>query len=162
MKEMRSPAVRLQQGKRMLFMTQFAVRDLISENFYKVDRLDVQGGSGMQRLLNQSRARSFSRDILAADKYNEAFLPTSVFLATNGSISFDEKSKEIFFSGDRKGDVFPFDVVDGQHRLEGLGMAARENPRILDFPVAVVIAHQMSEAREDAAIHHGQHEAKGC
>ena len=36
--------------------------------------------------------------------------------------------------------IGPFSVVDGQHRLEGLKMAAQKDARVLDFEVPVNIA----------------------
>lgn len=146
MVEIRKPAVAIQQGMRRLYVTSFTVRDVMRDGLYRVDRLDVQEGTGLQRLLNESRARGFARDLVDADEHNQAFLPTSVFLATEGSVSYDERSKEIFFDDDKAGGVCPFDVVDGQHRLEGLKAAANSKERLLDFPISVVIAHEMSEA----------------
>ena len=148
MSEVRKPAIKIQQGKRTLFLTSFTVRDFLAPSFYRVDHLDVQSTTGMQRLLNESRARSFGNDVVDADKSNEAFLPTSVFLATEGSISYDEQSNELYFESDPTRSVCPLDVVDGQHRLEGLKRAASKTERLLDFPVSVVIAHQMSETEK--------------
>ena len=145
MSEVRRPAIKIQQGERTLFLTSFTVKDFLTRDFYRVDRLDVARDKGMQRLLNDSRARSFGKDVVDADKCNEAFLPTSVFLATEGSISYDEKNRELYFDSDPARRVCPLDVVDGQHRLEGLKLAAEKSEHLLDFPVSVVIAHRMSE-----------------
>ena len=144
MADIRKPAVKILQGKRSLFLTSLTVRDF-SDDFYRVDRLDVQEDEGMQRLLNNARVKSFSRDILGATNKNEAFLPTSVFLATSGKINYDEKTRELFFDSNHSHKVCPLDVVDGQHRIEGLKKAARENKALLDFPVATIIATDMSE-----------------
>ena len=146
MAEIRKPAVPILQGGRTLYLTSFTVRDIMRDGLYRVDRLDVQAGRGMQRLLNMGRARSFARDFSDADRHNQAFLPTSVFWATEGSVSYDERAKEIFFDDAEHSRVCPFDVVDGQHRLEGLKEAAESNERLLDFPISVVIAHKMNEA----------------
>ena len=148
MPEFRQPAVQIQQGKRTLFLTSFTIRDFLSDGFYQVDRLDVQGAKGMQRLLSEARARSFAKDISEADGANEAFLPTSVFLATGGSVSYDEHEHQIFFNSDRTHNVCPFDVVDGQHRIEGLKIAAEKNERLLDFPISVVVTHKMNETEK--------------
>lgn len=144
MNKIRRQAIKLQQGKRVLFLSSFFVKDFLVENFYRVDRLDIQAGEGIQRLLNESRARRFGEDINDADEANEAFLPTSIFLATEGKIDYDEISRELLLSDESN--VLPFDVVDGQHRIEGLKHAAGVNKRILDFPVSVVIAHELNNA----------------
>lgn len=145
MAEFRKPAVKIIQGKRTLFLTCLTVRDFMTEDFYRVDRLDVREATGMQRLLNNARARSFGNDIIGADKVNEAFLPTSVFLATSGSISYDESTKELFFDSAVRAGICPLDVVDGQHRIEGLKYAAKENKRLQNFPIAAVISPNMNE-----------------
>ena len=148
MPEFRRPAVKIQQGKRTLFLTSFTVRDFLTSGFYQVDRLDVQEAKGMQRILNKARARSFGKDMGDADDHNEAFLPTSIFLATEGSVSYDEQTKEVFFGSEEYLQVCPFDVVDGQHRLEGLKIATEKNSRLLDFPLSVVVAHKMDETEK--------------
>lgn len=146
--ELRRPAVKIQQGRRTLFLTSFTVGDFLSEGFYQVDRLDVQEATGMQRLLNETRAKSFGRDMSEADSLDEAFLPTSVFLATSGTISFDEQRKELFFDSAEHYGICPFDVVDGQHRIEGLRFAVEKNKRLYNFPISVVLAHDMTETEK--------------
>ena len=148
MSEFRQPAVQIQQGKRTLFLTSFTVRDFLSDGFYRVNRLDVQGAKGMQRLLSKARARSFAKDINEADDHNEVFLPNSVFLATEGIISYDEQQHQLFFDSDSAHNVCPFDVIDGQHRIEGLKIAAEKNERLMDFPISVVVAHKMNETEK--------------
>lgn len=148
MNEVRRPAIKIQQGRRTLFLTSFTVKDFLAGDFYRVDHLDVQGTTGMQRLLNDSRARSFGKDVVDADKRDEAFLPTSVFLATEGIIGYDEQNKELYFDSDPARGVCPLDVVDGQHRLEGLKLAAEKSEHLLDFPISVVIAHRMGETEK--------------
>ena len=65
-----------------------------------------------------------------------------------GSISYDEQNRELYFDSDPARSVCPLDVVDGQHRLEGLKLAAEKSEHLLDFPISVVIAHQMSETEK--------------
>ena len=148
MAEFRKPAVKIMQGKRVLFLTSLTVRDFMANEFYRVEKLDVRESTGMQRLLDTKRARRFGEDIIGADELNEAFLPTSVFLATDGDIGYDESTKELFFNSDARAGVCPLDVVDGQHRIKGLEYAAEKEPRLLDFPVSAVIAPNMSEAEK--------------
>src|SRR5882757_3042603 len=58
-------------------------------------------------------------------------------LATDKTLAFDEASNTIEIDTALVG---PFSVVDGQHRLEGLKMAAQKDPRVLDFETPVNIA----------------------
>ena len=142
------PAVQVQQGDLTLFSTAIKVKVLIQDNFYSVETLDPKdpGDSGYQRLLNQARARKLADYIVNGQDRQDAFLPTSVFLATDKPLDFDETTNTINFNTNTIG---PFNVVDGQHRLEGLKMAANKDDRVLEFMVPVNIAvnlpklHQM-------------------
>jgi DGQHR domain-containing protein len=60
-----------------------------------------------------------------------------VFLATDKEIPFDSATNTIEIDS---AEIGPFSVVDGQHRLEGLKMAAEKDDRVLDFEVPVNIA----------------------
>ncbi len=148
MPKIRKSAVQLEQGGMRLFLTSFAVRDFMRKDFYSVDRLDVAEGQGMQRLLEDARTKRFGVDFIEAHSKGEALLPTSVFLATDGDIDFDEKTGEIVFDSSPNAAVCPFDVVDGQHRIEGLRRVAEQvdGEKVLDFPVATVIATGLDKA----------------
>lgn len=146
--ELRLPAAKVQQGDLTLFSTAIKVKSLIQDNFYSVETLDPSGenDSGFQRLLNKARARKLADYIVKGQDNQDAFLPTSVFLATDEKLDFDATTNTISFDPIIIG---PFSVVDGQHRLEGLKMAARKDDRVLEFAVPVNIAanlpriHQM-------------------
>src|SRR5688572_27837072 len=85
------PAARVRQGTLVLYATALKVRDLISENFYSVETLDPENPNdrGYQRLLNIARAKRLADYILSGQDSQDAFLPTSVFLATDKSIEFN-------------------------------------------------------------------------
>ena len=135
----RIPAARVRQGALVLYATALKVRDLVAPDFYCVETLDPQPASqkGYQRLLNQTRTRRLAEYLIRGQDSRDAFLPTSVFLATDRSIAVDEQSNTIEFD---PGVIGPFSVVDGQHRLEGLKMATRKDFRLLEFEVPVNIA----------------------
>ena len=145
------PAAKVKQGDLTLFSTAIKVKVLTQEHFYSVETLDPSnsgnsGDSGYQRLLNQARARKLADYIVKGQDRQDAFLPTSVFLATDKPLEFDPDTNTIKIDTDAIG---PFSVVDGQHRLEGLKMAAKKDDRVLEFSVPVNIAvnlpklHQM-------------------
>ncbi|MGU9951321.1 MAG: DGQHR domain-containing protein [Gammaproteobacteria bacterium WSBS_2016_MAG_OTU1] len=146
--QFRKLAVEIKQGNRHLYLTFITVRDFMADNFYRIDKLDVENEKGFQRLLNDKRALSFGMDIIDAYKVNQEFLPTSVFLATSGTVGYDRESNEIFFDSSPNADVCPLDVVDGQHRIEGLRMAIDKEPALLDFPIAVTIASNLTAAEK--------------
>lgn len=133
------PAALVKQGNLKLYTTSLRVRDLLSENFYDIERLDPDDANdkGFQRVLNKSRAKRLADYILDGQATKDAFLPTSVFLATAGDVDFDPSTNTITFDVSKLG---PFSVVDGQHRVEGLKLAAEKNSEVLDFEVPVNIA----------------------
>lgn len=131
------PAARVRQGDLILYATALQVKDLLSDQFYSVERLDPTNDRGYQRLLSTARAKTLADYIVKGQDSKDAFLPTSVFLATDKSISFTEKDNTIEIDTSA---VCPFSVVDGQHRLEGLKMAAQKDLRVLDFQIPVNIA----------------------
>jgi DGQHR domain-containing protein len=137
--KIRIAAARVKQGDLVLYATSMKVRELVSEKFYSVETLDPEDKSdkGYQRLLNTARAKRLADYIIKGQDSKDAFLPTSVFLATDKSIPFNEEDNTIEIDTSI---VCPLSVVDGQHRLEGLKMAAQKDPRVLDFETPVNIA----------------------
>jgi len=142
MYQFRIPATRVRQGSLTLYATSLRVADLVIPGFYSVETLDPDNAndSGYQRLLNKARAKRLADYILKGQDSHDAFLPTSVFLATDKSIPFDADHNVIAFD---VREVGPFSVVDGQHRLEGLRMAAEKDERVLGFEIPVNIAIEL-------------------
>lgn len=142
------PASRVRQGTLVLYTTSMMVKDLLIDNFYNVETLDPDdtNDTGYQRVLNKARAKRLADYIIKGQDNQDAFLPTSVFLATDKFIAFNDSNNTIEID---IAEVGAFSVVDGQHRLEGLKMAAEKDPRVLDFEVPVNIGinlpkiHQM-------------------
>lgn len=133
------PAARICQGSLVLYATSIKVKELVSEGFYNVETLDPEDSNdkGYQRLLNKARAKQLADYIVKGQDSQDAFLPTSVFLATDKPIDFDDRNNTIEINTSVVG---PFSVVDGQHRLEGLKMAAERDARVHQFEVPVNIA----------------------
>jgi DGQHR domain-containing protein len=132
------PAAVVVQGKLRLYTTSLQVEDLLLENFYSIERLDPENPTdGYQRLLNKARAKKLADYLIGGQHDQDAFLPTSIFLATDKCIEFDETKNTITFD---VANVGPFSVVDGQHRIEGLKMAAEKAPALRSFQVPVNIA----------------------
>lgn len=141
------PAARVRQGNLTLFSTSLKVKDLLAKGFYSVETLDPEDpdDGGYQRLLNKARAKKLADYILRGQDTQDAFLPTSVFLATDKSISFASKDNTIEID---TAVVCPFSVVDGQHRLEGLRMAAEKDPRVHNFEIPVNIAIKLGRLEQ--------------
>jgi DGQHR domain-containing protein len=134
-----APAAPVRQGALTLYATSLRVRDLVSPNFYNVETLDPVDGNdkGYQRLLNTARAKKLADYVLKGQDSKDAFLPTSVFLATDKTLVFNAQNNTLDIDSSLVG---PFSVVDGQHRLEGLKIAAEKDARVLDFEIPVNIA----------------------
>ena len=141
-----APAVRIEQDGRPVFLTRFTVADFMSPGFYRVEELDAQTTDGYQRVIDERRARRFAKDV--NDLGQSAFLPTSVFLATERELDYDPEKCELTIETDKNNPLFL--MVDGQHRAAGLEMAAMRlgNEWLQDFPVAAVIATGLGEAEQ--------------
>lgn len=137
------PAALVKQGNLLLYTTSLPVADLMTQNFYSIERLDPSdaSGGGYQRVLNTARAKKLADYLIEGQQTHDAFLPTSIFLATDKDISLNPTDNTITFDVAQVG---PFSVVDGQHRLEGLRLAWEKKPEIADFQVPVNIAVNMS------------------
>jgi DGQHR domain-containing protein len=136
------PAAIVKQGQLTLYTTSLKVSDLLIPNFYSVETLDPnEDNKGYQRLLNTARAKKLSDYIVSGQDTKDAFLPTSIFMATNKNIAFKPETNSIEID---VREIGPFSIVDGQHRVEGLKMAADKDPRVLNFEVPVNIAINLS------------------
>lgn len=137
------PAAFVRQGKMKLYATSLKVSELLIENFYDITRFDpLSNTKGYQRLLNVARAKKLSGYVLDSYRNHEdPFLPTSIFIATDKELVYDEVSHTITIDMDA---ICPFNVVDGQHRLEGLRIAANKNQDILTLEMPVNIATNLS------------------
>lgn len=146
-KKITRPASLVKQGDLTLYATSLKVSDLLIQDFYSIERLDPENANekGYQRLLNKGRAKKLSDYIVSGQETRDAFLPTSIFIATNKNISFNPANNTIEIDIDEIG---PFNVVDGQHRVEGLKMAAERDKRVLEFEVPVNIAINLSEIEQ--------------
>lgn len=141
------PASLVKQGDLTLYTTSLKVSDFIIERFYSIERLDPENANekGYQRLLNKGRAKKLCDYIVGGQDTKDAFLPTSIFMATDKSISFNPSNNTIEID---IADICPFNIVDGQHRVEGLKMAAEKDPRVLEFEIPVNIAVNLSEIEQ--------------
>jgi len=141
------PASLVRQGNLTLYATSFRVRDIMLPGFYTIDHLDPENAKekGYQRLLNKSRAKKLADYIISGQEDKDAFLPTSVFMATEKNIPFNswDHTIEIVIH-----ETCPLNIVDGQHRVEGLRMAAEKDERILDFEFPVNIAINLPEIEQ--------------
>ncbi|MEK7286513.1 MAG: DGQHR domain-containing protein [Nitrospirota bacterium] len=137
------PAALVRQGSLKLYATSLQVSDLKRSNFYTISKLDpADTGVGYQRLLNEGRAKRLAEYLIDGQTEKDAFLPTSIFLATTKDIPFDSSTNTITFEVSQVG---PFNVVDGQHRIAGLVLAADKNPELLQFEIPVNIAVNLDD-----------------
>jgi DGQHR domain-containing protein len=147
MNKITRPASLVKQGNLTLYATSLKVSDLIIPNFYSIERLDPENANekGYQRLLNKGRAKKLADYIISGQEARDAFLPTSIFMATDKNIAFNPATNTIEIDIH---EICPFSVVDGQHRVEGLKMAAEKDSRVLEFEIPVNIAINLSEIEQ--------------
>ncbi|MCL1966943.1 MAG: DGQHR domain-containing protein [Fibromonadales bacterium] len=141
------PASLIRQGNLVIYSTSLKVSNLLIPNFYSIDRLDPENANegGYQRLLNKGRAKKLADYIINGQDTKDAFLPTSIFMATDKDIQFNPSNNTIEIDISKVG---PFNIVDGQHRVEGLKMAAEKDSRVLEFEIPVNIAVNLSEIEQ--------------
>ena len=139
------PAVRIEQGTLTVYLTYVTPQDLALPEFYTVDKLDPQSGSGFQRILDDRRANRLTRHLREAFPTGYANLPTTIFLATDKQLEFDTITGQLQFETD---DVCPFSVVDGQHRIAGLVQSAQHEPRLQHFQLPAAIATSLDDAHQ--------------
>jgi DGQHR domain-containing protein len=141
------PASLVKQGNLLLYATSLKVSDFLIPNFYSIERLDPENANekGYQRLLNKGRAKKLADYIVSGQNTKDAFLPTSVFMATDKNIVFNSENNTIDIEIK---EVCPFNIVDGQHRIEGLKMAAEKDARVLDFEIPVNIGINLTEIEQ--------------
>ena len=151
MSEFNKPAVEIQQSGKVLYATSFTVSDLKTPDFYRIEKLDPDQRSsdafGYQRILQEARSNRLAKYIQDSWEHEEghkAFLPTSIFLATQHSLNFDQSKKELQFDSN----VLPFNVVDGQHRIKGIIKATEKNSELEDFQLTTIIAVNLSPAEQ--------------
>ena len=140
MLEFKFPAVEVRQGALKFYTTSIPVKQLLSDGFYNVERLDPKSGKGFQRVLEKPRTKKIADYILDnIDHPGGVFIPTSIFLTTEKDVKFDADTRNLAIDPS----VLPFNVVDGQHRLEGFKMAIQKERRVLDMQIAVNICPNM-------------------
>ena len=118
MAQITTPAVRIEQDGKTLFLTRFTVAELTLPGFYRVEELVAGEDAGYQRKKDKRRARRFAKYIDESGK--SAFLPTSILLATSDSLDYDTDRGEITFEVSGDNSRPRFFMVDGQHRAAGL------------------------------------------
>ncbi|WP_025118628.1 DGQHR domain-containing protein [Bacillus sp. H1m] len=96
---------------------------------------------GYQRDLNPSHYKKIVKSI---NKSNELISPTSIVLGINRSEFEREELENIneniysLFIDINKGNR-PYRIIDGQHRIKGLELAADENRDLLNYELSVII-----------------------
>ena len=141
------PASLVKQGNLTLFATSLKVSDFMQPGFYSIERLDPENANekGYQRLLNKSRAKKIADYIIKGQDTRDVFLPTSIFMATEKDIKFNPSNNTIEIDTNEIGS---FNIVDGQHRIEGLKLAAEKDQRVLEFEIPVNIGVNLNEIEQ--------------
>ena len=145
MVEVSRAAVEIQQGNLTVYLTYVTPAELVIPDFYTVEKLDPQSDAGFQRILDQRRANRLARHLKEAVGKGYANLPTSIFLATDHPLHFDRETNQLRYETD---EVCPFSVVDGQHRIQGLIAAVKDEPALQEFKLPAAIATSLDNTHQ--------------
>jgi DGQHR domain-containing protein len=136
------PALRIEQRETELFITRLTLSEINS--LYDIDRFDVSDNpQGYQRALDDSRARQVKHYV---QKEQPGTLPAAVVFNCRDpkGLEFKESPKGI----GRLSIMSRLWLVDGQHRLSGLEMAARANREFENYAVPAVILNSQDRGGE--------------
>jgi len=136
------PAFRITQRGVDLYLTRLSVSDLAK--VYEVDRFEInQNPQGYQRTLDESRARQVKRYV---QEERPGTLPTAVVFNCREpqGLSFDQ-GEDGFGKLTIKSKLW---LVDGQHRMGGLEMAAGADPSYEEYTLPVVILNGQDRKAE--------------
>jgi len=130
-------AFKITQGDTELYITIMKASDLLS--YAKIDRWSENNPLGYQRPLLERRVAKATNYLLFEDKV----FPTSILINVRGEVEFSPACKVGDFGeyGILKipKRSLPFWIIDGQHRLMAIALAARERPEFEKYPVPVTL-----------------------
>ena len=134
-------ATRITQGGLTFFLTYLQGQEVAKPGFYNIERFEPETKEGYQRVLEGRRAKELTDFLVdALEKGEYPAIPTAAFLATEQKLEYDP-DRNLLLSD--LAAVCPFNVVDGQHRLEGIKAAVVDNPSLRSFQLPVTIAAEL-------------------
>jgi DGQHR domain-containing protein len=128
-KELKIPCIKVSQPIGDFYLGSISSKDL--QEITKIDRRRLAGEKGFETYLGIQRPRNEKR-IAEIAKYvmtEDACFPTAVVLSVNGNCAeFNDKKHELtlhsYLDADDENDIIKYNeianVLDGQHRIEGL------------------------------------------
>ncbi|MHA1632841.1 MAG: DGQHR domain-containing protein [Candidatus Freyarchaeota archaeon] len=125
----------VKQGDITFYVGCMKVKDLITG---RVDTFVASHQEGYQRLLSQARARAFARFM-----ENKGSSPASILVNFRKGKVYEEPEGFVNLP-----DGETMWIVDGQHRVEGLRLAAERDASLSDLEFPVVIMNYPSEYEE--------------
>lgn len=128
-KRLEIPAVQVVQGDSEFFLTAVLARDLVEISYVAVRGQSDEEGA-VQRIFNRERLASLRRFAL-----NEAKYPSSIVLNWTSTVplTYDEGLLALPI------DTRSAQIIDGQHRVEGLRAALEENQHVGDIQIPISI-----------------------
>ena len=140
------PAIRFEQNHHTLYLASFTARELVrltAVDYYKSDLHPDDPGQGYQRPPERSRITRIGSYLLK--ELGDGLFPTAVVLASRSPLTFDESRGEI-----RVNPEMPLQVIDGQHRVEGLRYVLNEKGHVefADFMVPAIIVEVQDRVTE--------------
>lgn len=141
MRMSKQPAVAVTQNARQFFLTRMMARDLVEISYASVRNRDAEEGA-VQRILNPKRIDSIKEFTLSEGDY-----PNCIILNWVGKKSLKISGGEIQIPVEENA----AQIIDGQHRVEGLRQAIKARASIGKLEIPVVFYRALS-TRECADI----------
>lgn len=135
MKTSKQSVVVVSQNARKFFLTKLSARDLVQISYASVRNRDAEEGA-VQRLLNPRRIDSLKEFTIKGGDYPNCIILN--WVDDKHSLRVD-KGKILVPVKDRVAQI-----IDGQHRVEGIRAAIKANPKLGKFEVPVAFYQRLS------------------
>lgn len=129
-RQISASAIQVSQGKRKFLLTVLPAGVLTTISYVAVRGLDSEQGA-IQRVLNPRRIASIKDFTLAGGDY-----PNAIILNWVSKVNPLVRKKDVLHLRDVADSA---QIIDGQHRVEGLKAAIVENPQLSKLSMPVVI-----------------------
>ncbi|MCG8276385.1 DGQHR domain-containing protein [Stenotrophomonas sp. NLF4-10] len=128
-RQIRVPAIKVRQGDREFYLAALKARQLVSISYVAIRGVDDEEGA-VQRIFNRDRLASLRKFALTEGSY-----PSTIVL------NWTAAARPVFDDGELKLDEASrsAQIIDGQHRVEGLRAALEEKDDLGDLEVPVSI-----------------------
>lgn len=109
------------------YIGDFYLASLPVEEILKIGYISNRKGGGIERFLSKKRVKEISEYCNSPD----ATFPTPIIIAIDKNIKYAFASNSISYDENE----FKGEIIDGQHRLEGIKLYSKSHEALFDLPV---------------------------